>query len=49
MTCSEVVKDADVDYKDINSSSDDDGQIDSLYFWESIRTKTLFVTIYKAA
>ena len=48
MTCSEVVKDIDVEYKDINSSSDD-GQIDSLYFWESIRTKTLFVTLYKAA
>ena len=48
VTCSELVKDTDVEYKDINSSSDD-GQIDSLYFWESIRTKTLFVTLYKAA
>ena len=48
MTCSEVVKDTDVEYKDINSSGDD-GQIDSLYFWESIGTKTLFVTLHKAA
>ena len=48
VTCSELVKDTDVEYKDINSSSDD-GQIDSLYFWKSIRTKTLFVTLYKAA
>ena len=48
MTCSELVKDTDVEYKDINSSSDD-GQIDSLYFWESIKAKKLFVTLYKAA